>query len=55
MFFENFYLAMFIEIHSLRLFEDLDSRTPDRDFRCFYPCEIILSHTPVPALGKGKK
>ena len=31
-----------------------DSRTPDRDFRCFYPCEIFLSHTPIPALGKDK-
>ena len=27
------------------------SRTPDRDFRCFYPCEIFLSHTPIPAQG----
>ena len=25
------------------------SRTPDRDFRCFYPC---LSHIPVTARGK---
>ena len=31
------------------------SRTPDRDFRCFYPCEIFLSRIPVPALGKDKK
>ena len=31
------------------------SRTPDRDFRCFYPCEIFLSHKPIPALGKDKK
>ena len=31
------------------------SRTPDRDFRCFYTCEIILSHIPVPASGKHKK
>ena len=31
------------------------SRTPDRDFRCFYPCEIFLSYSPVPALGKDKK
>ena len=23
------------------------SRTPDRDFRCYYPCEIILLHIPV--------
>ena len=22
------------------------SRTPDQDFRCFYPCQIILSHIP---------
>ena len=28
---------------------------PDWDFRCFYPCKIFLSHTPVPALGKDKK
>ena len=25
------------------------SRTPDRDFRCFYPCEIFLSHIPTHA------
>ena len=31
------------------------SRTPDRDFRCVYPCEIFLSHIPVPALGENKK
>ena len=31
------------------------SRTPDRNFRCFYPCEKILSHTPVPSIGKDKK
>ena len=31
------------------------SRTPDRHFRCFYPCEIVLSHTPIPAIGKYKK
>ena len=24
------------------------TRTPDRDFRCFYPCERILSHLPIP-------
>ena len=28
------------------------SSTPDRDF---YPCEIFLSHIPLPALGKEKK
>ena len=28
----------------------LFSRTPDQDFRCFYPCEIT-----VPARGKDKK
>ena len=28
------------------------SCAPDRDFLCFYPCEIFLPHTPVPALGK---
>ena len=27
----------------------------DRDFRCFYPCGINLSHIPVPARGKDKK
>ena len=27
----------------------LYSCTPDRDFRCFYSCAIILSNTPVPA------
>ena len=31
------------------------SHTPDRDFRCFYLCEIFISHTPVPTLGKAKK
>ena len=31
------------------------SRTPDGDFRWVYPCEIILSHIPVPAPGKDKK
>ena len=41
------------------------SRTPDRIFRCLYPCEIILSKynsislvhvpVPVPAPGKDKK
>ena len=31
------------------------SRTPDRDFRCFQPCEIFLSHLPIPACGKDKK
>ena len=30
-------------------------RTTDRDSRCFYPCEIILCHTPIPAHGKDKK
>ena len=35
---------------------DKFSRTQDQDFRCFYPCEIILlSHIPVPACEKGKK
>ena len=29
------------------------SRKPDQDFRCFYACEIIPSHIPVPAQGKG--
>ena len=31
------------------------SHTPDRDFRCFYPCEITLSHKAVPVCGKDKK
>ena len=31
------------------------SRTPDRDFRCFYPSEKFLSHFSVPACGKNKK
>ena len=33
-----------------------NSRITDRDFRCFYmyPCEVFLSHIPVPALGKDK-
>ena len=30
------------------------SRTPDLDFSCFYPCDI-LSHIPVPAPGKDEK
>ena len=30
------------------------SSTPDQDFSCSYPCEIILSHIPVPAHGKDK-
>ena len=29
------------------------SCTPERDFRCFYPCEIILSH-PYQPMGKIK-
>ena len=31
------------------------SRTPDRYFRCFYPCEIFISHKLIPALRKDKK
>ena len=38
-----------------KLSETSFSCTPDRDFRCFYPCEIFLSHIPVTALGKDKK
>ena len=34
---------------------DFFSGTLDRDFPCFYLCEIFLSHTPVAALGKDKK
>ena len=25
----------------------LYSRTPDRDFHCYYPCEIFLFHKPT--------
>ena len=28
--------------------------TPDPDFGCFYPCEIILFHILAPALKKDK-
>ena len=35
--------------------QKIHSRTPDRDFCCFYPCEIILSHILVQDLGKDKK
>ena len=32
------------------------SRTPDRDFRCFFPCEIIISHIYLyQSVGKIKK
>ena len=34
--------------------EIYDSRTPDWDCRCFYPCEIFLTRIPVSALGKYK-
>ena len=30
------------------------SLTPDRDYCCFYPCEMIISQIPVPAPGKDK-
>ena len=30
------------------------SRTPDQDFCCFCPCEIILSHIPITACGIDK-
>ena len=30
------------------------SHTPDQDFYCFYPWEIILPHIPVPVRGKNK-
>ena len=36
------------------LVKSVFSCTPDRNFRCFNPCEIILSHIPVPAHGKDK-
>ena len=38
----------------LCLYEPCISRTTDRDSRCFYPCEIILSHISVSAHGKDK-
>ena len=44
----NHYLYIYIYISRT------SDRTSDRDFRCFYLCEIFLSHTPVPALGKDK-
>ena len=28
------------------------SRTPDRDFRCFYPCESILSYISIPLAAR---
>ena len=31
------------------------SRKPDGDIFCFYPCEIILSHIPIPVPGIDKK
>ena len=31
------------------------SCTPDQEIRDYYPCEVILSHMPVPACGKDKK
>ena len=34
---------MYLVFGSVHVF----SRTPDRDFRCFYPCEIFLSHIPT--------
>ena len=30
------------------------SRTPDKEFHCFYSCEIFLSYIPVPSRGKDK-
>ena len=45
-------LAGVFAAHLLK--EWIYSHTPDRDFCCFYPCEIILSHIPVPAREKGK-
>ena len=37
------------------IFSHTISGFPYRDFRCFYQCEIFLSHTPIPALPKHKK
>ena len=34
--------------------EPFFSHTPDRDFGCLYPCEIMLSHIPTPARGEDK-
>ena len=31
------------------------SPTPEPDFPCFYKCEIIPFHIPVPARGKDKQ
>ena len=31
------------------------SRTPDRDFRCFHPCEIILFYLTYPYQPVGEK
>ena len=32
------------EDHRVTMDAKTVSRTPDRDFRCLYPCDIILSH-----------
>ena len=53
----NFYLAIYIRyslanILYLTLYKFIFSRTPNQNFRCFYPCKKIL---PVPARGKNKK
>ena len=45
------YRNAYVLLNSWKLY----SRTPDRDFCCFYSCEIFLSHTPVPAIRKDKK
>ena len=35
------------EDHRVTMDAKIVSRTPDRDFRCLYPCDIILSHIPI--------
>ena len=32
------------ECQTSKVIKHYDSHTPDRDFRCFHPCEIFLSH-----------
>ena len=45
-------------VHCTRIKQDRrnhDSRTPNRDTCCFYPCEIFLSHIPIQTREKDKK
>ena len=43
--------------HSITFYKDLNRITHVRFFLfgCFYPCEVYLSHIPVPARRKDKK